>query len=321
MRKQENDARTILRIGIVAGIFCGALSIAAWSLGIEVKSPESESASRVPEDPRITVLGEMSERVPESSGAAVSRQHDGIMWTHNDQGRRARIFAVTHDGRLRSTVNVSGVRAEDWEDIARAPCPASLPAEGDCLYIADTGDNGESRESYAVLILPEPDPAQEDIEIEAPARLELRYPEGPADTEALAVTPQGDVLLVTKGLNGESVLYRVPAAIVAQAASGSGDRVHDAARVGVLPLDVSTRMRRITGAALSPDGRTLAVRSLTSVYLFDVAQPLTEPRLCDIGPRQPQGEGIDFLSTGDIILTSERVGGEAPILRVHCERP
>jgi hypothetical protein len=149
----------------------------------------------------------------------------------------------------------------------------------------------------------------------------VRYPEGPADTEAMAVTTQGDILLVTKGMNGAATLYRVPAASVARATTqGSQHEVYDAVRVGPLPLDVSTRVKRITGAAMSLDGRTLAVRSMTSIYLFDVERPLSLPRLCEVGLRQPQGEALDFLDDANLILTSERVSGTAPILRVRCEQ-
>lgn len=320
-RKQEADAQTILRIGIVASLFAAGLSIAAWSLGLDVQSPEDDAPSNIPDDPRISVLGEMADRVSESSGIAVSRRYDGVVWTHNDQGNRARIFAISVNGELRSTIEVEGATATDWEDIAIARCPATLDTSDDCLYIADTGDNAAGRRSYTIWILTEPDPMQAEASTGVAARLEIRYADGPADTEALAVNRQGDVLLVTKGNTGESGLYRIPAATLAQAVTaGEQQEPHEVVRVGTMPLDVSTRQRRITGAAVSPDGGTLAVRSLTSIYLFDLAQPLDVPRLCDVGPRQPQGEGIDFLDGTTLILTSERVGGRAPILRVRCDR-
>jgi hypothetical protein len=97
-RKQEADAQTILRIGIVASLFAAGLALAAWSLGLDVQSPEDDTPSNMPDDPRISVLGEMADRVSESSGAAVSRRYHGHVWTHNDQGNGARIFAVTPRG-------------------------------------------------------------------------------------------------------------------------------------------------------------------------------------------------------------------------------
>jgi hypothetical protein len=319
-RKQEADAQTILRIGIVAALFAGGLSLAAWSLGLEVQSPEDDTPSNLPDDPRISVLGEMAGRVSESSGVAVSRRYEGVVWTHNDQGSSARLYAVSHDGELRSTVVAEGASATDWEDIALATCPATIDVGGDCLYIADTGDNSGSRRSYDIYVLPEPDPSEGETSARIAARLQIRYSDGPADTEALAVNRHGDLLLVTKGNSGESALYRIPAATVAQAVRAGSTETYEVLRVGTLPLDVSTRQRRITGAAVSPDGRILAVRSLTSIYLFDLDQPLAVPRLCDVGPRQPQGEGIDFLDDTTLILSSERVGGRAPILRVRCDR-
>jgi hypothetical protein len=325
-RRQQADASTILRIGIVASVVAGALALGAWALGVDVE-PENVEAresldppSALPDDARITVLGEMSDRIRESSGIAVSRQHDGVAWTHNDQGREAQIFAIMYDGRLRSSLSVEGVELTDWEDISLAPCPVAVRADTQCLYIADTGDNAEKRPALSIEILPEPDPSQPHRSVRVAARLAVRYPEGPADTEAMAVTTQGDILLITKGMNGTATLYRVTAATVARAtAQGAQHEVYDAVRVGPLPLDVSTRVKRITGAAMSSDGRTLAVRSMTSIYLFDAGRPLSLPRLCEVGLRQPQGEALDFLDGTNLILTSERVGGTAPILRVRCE--
>src|SRR2546427_279731 len=79
-------------------------------------------------------------RLFEASGIAVSRAHPGVLWTHNDSGDSATVYAITLAGNLLATYRVPGATAVDWEDIALGPCPEHA---GRCLFIADTGDNGE----------------------------------------------------------------------------------------------------------------------------------------------------------------------------------
>src|SRR5688572_24824275 len=54
-------------------------------------------------------------RITESSGLVASRQHRYVMWTHNDSGDAARVFAVGGKGRTRAIVSLSGVRPRDIE--------------------------------------------------------------------------------------------------------------------------------------------------------------------------------------------------------------
>ena len=46
-------------------------------------------------------------------------------------------------------VRVAGARVQDWEDVAAGPCPG-----GNCLYVADIGDNRRVRDSVEVLRVP-----------------------------------------------------------------------------------------------------------------------------------------------------------------------
>src|SRR6185503_18125740 len=106
---------------------------------------------------------------------------------------------------------VPGATAFDWEDIALAACPGR---PGDCLFIADTGDNSERRKAPKLFVIPEPSPssrARRDTLSTEPAHgVLLRYPDGPHDVEALAVSPKGDAFLVTKGRTGTVQILRVP---------------------------------------------------------------------------------------------------------------
>lgn len=83
------------------------------------------------------------------------------------------------------------------------------------------------------------------------------------------------------------------------------------------------RKVRLTGAAVSPDERWIALRSNTSllVYTLDAFTKGGAPIRVDLrGLKEPQGEGIAFGRSGELILVSEGGGGDASgmLTRIHC---
>ena len=247
----------------------------------------------------------------ESSGVAVSRRQPGILWTHNDSGDNARIFATNLRGADLGEFAVRGAEAVDWEDIAVGPCPHIDEGES-CLYIADTGDNEERRRRAAIYIVPEPNvPAgggRSDERTDRARRLRIRYPDKPRDVEALAVTPAGDVILVSKGRGGPVIVYSIPA--------DETDR--DSVTVAILdtlPIDAGRNLgSMVTGAAVSTGGGRFVVRTYTQLHFFS-RQPDGKWELdgppCWLGTRQAQGEAVDFLDEESVVLTSEATPGRA----------
>ena len=83
--------------------------------------------------------------IPEASGLAVSRRNPGILWSHNDSGNATVLFALDAAGALR------GRRARpDWPRAIGRTSAAHCPV-GDCLYIADIGDNGFGAQTHPDL--------------------------------------------------------------------------------------------------------------------------------------------------------------------------
>jgi hypothetical protein len=89
----------------------------------------------------------------------------------------------------------------------------------------------------------------------------------------------------------------------------------------------SAPLRTITDAALSADGRHLAVRTYSQVYLFS-ADSLTGrvdhavgPTVCNVvALGEAQGEGVTWVDTrGRLLLTSE--GLTEPIRLANCPLP
>jgi hypothetical protein len=255
----------------------------------------------------------------ESSGVAVSRFQPGVLWTHNDSGDRALIYATNLEGADLGRFRVRGADSEDWEDIALGPCPGD-DDDSACLYIADTGDNEGKRSQGVLYVVAEPnvssETAGEETRTKRAHQLRIRYPDGPKNVEALAVTPGGDVLLITKGSRGPVLLYTIPA-------RKTHERSVKLNAADTLPIFPARRFGNlVTAAAVSPSGQLLVVRTYTHLYFFEPdgdAGWRSRGDPCGIGLRQPQGEAVGFLDDIEVVLTSESaLGRKAGLARAVC---
>jgi hypothetical protein len=233
--------------------------------------------------------------IDESSGVAVSRAHAGLIWTHNDSGGGAELFAVDAQGRIQGRVEVRGSTNVDWEDIALAPC-----GSGDCLFIGDIGDNLARRDEVAIYRVAEPVPGATRT---APAeRFPIRYPGGPRDAEALFVL-NGDPYVVTKGADRPIGLFRYPAPLVA-------DRLTELEHVRDLSGGPALIFDQVTGADASADGRLVAIRSYFELMIYRSEDLLfsADPKPIRVplsGLMEPQGEGVALGEGGQVVLSSE----------------
>jgi hypothetical protein len=311
----------------------GALALVALVLGgivvarvvLEARATARYTASRAARAPTsVDTLGTLPEVLRESSGLAVSRRFPGVFWTHNDSGDKPRFFAVDGTGGLLGTWDVSGAEAVDWEDLDLGPCPgeaSAASASGSCLYLADTGDNGRDRDTLTVYVVAEPDPADSARTVTPLGRLRFSYPDERHDVEALAVHPDGDVVLVTKGRTPRILLYRLPAAEVAAAVRA--DTPIRLAPGSTLPIVPDRGLGRlVTGASFDPSGATLAVRTYTEIFFFPwplPAEPGADPASCFVGRMEPQGEAVAWQDEAALILSSETDGRDrGRLLRVRC---
>lgn len=228
------------------------------------------------DDPRLT----------ESSGLARSQAHPDVVYTHNDRGDLARIFAMDDTG-TRAVLRVD-VAALDWEDIATTP-------DGR-IWVADTGDNDGVRSTVQVVVVDEPDVL---VSADVPSvSYALRYPDGPHDAEALLVDPRDDRLyLVTKGEAGGR-WYRAPARL-------DPDGANELEPLGPAPANV-------TGGDVSPDGASFVLRTQGRAWFGPLAgEPTSEIAL----PDQPQGESVTFTPDATAVLVGSE-GEASRVLRV-----
>lgn len=255
----------------------------------------------------VATRGRVSdEGLDELSGLVTSRRERQLFWANEDSGADPSLHALREDGTTVGRWTLPGAENTDWEDIATGPGP-----QGPVLYAADIGDNLERRDSVSVYRVPEPS-SPEGGGATAPAeRLELVYPDGPHDAEALIVDPvRGTLLIFTKGLPGAVYSLSSPLPF------GGKARLR---LVGSAPLSLAT------GADVSADGTTVALRG----YLgFVVWQRRGKEPLTQTVKRQPcsstkaltdgQGEAI-ALSAGGSTAWTVAEGKHRPVLRYRAK--
>ncbi|HUH11670.1 MAG TPA: hypothetical protein VMK65_01115, partial [Longimicrobiales bacterium] len=248
----------------------------------------------------------------ESSGAAFSRRDPSVLWSHNDSGGDPVLVAMDSTGAVLGRVRVRGAENRDWEDIASAPCG---PEGGDCLWIADTGDNHGARARVTLYRIPEPEPGA-GVSASAEA-FHAVYPGGPRDAETLAVTPEGQPYLVTKGRYSGIAVFRYPLPL-RPGATAELEPVH-AFTAGPVELP-----EQVTGGAWTHDGRYLVLRTYTRVGAWRAQADGTLadalPGGVSLEPLQEfQGEAMALRHDGVLAFTSEAGDGvPGPIGMMRC---
>lgn len=243
--------------------------VAACCRGSAAGAPPKPKAAPAATRPAFEV-GRFATGSPirESSGVVASRRHPGVYWTHGDSGTPPALYAVTRAGELLAEFPVAA-RNEDWEDVAAD--------EDGQLYIGEIGNNGGKKKELAVYRVDEPDPkaagegrARERLRVTATWR--LRFPGQPFDCESLFIRG-GYGYVISKVFPGlQAGLYRF-------ALTG------DPAGPVVLEYVTAVPARSpVTAADLSPDGRRLAVLTVTGVYLFDVEGDWGEDKAVTLKP-------------------------------------
>jgi len=270
--------------------------------------------------------------VSESSGLAESNQIPGLFWTHNDSGDSARLFSFSSDGKATGGCELVGVRAIDFEDAASF-IQDGIPR----LVVADVGDNRSERRFVSLYFFDEPDPKQK-TKITDWTRIDVRYPDGPRDCEAIMVdSDSATVTLVTKSFLPNAGIYltdlppRRPNASQnrettdaprpSTETSGSANarpspEPRTLKHVGTIPLPLVTAMDR------DPTSGDILLINYFQMFRFPKPQPdqhwwTQTPKATDL-PRLKQIEAVVVDRQGTVWVTSE--GSPAPWAKVHENR-
>jgi hypothetical protein len=286
--------------GVVAACTLATPPVAAVETAAAPKCRPERTLARIPQ-------------LPEASGIAASRRVPGRLWAINDSGEPL-IYMLEASGKVTGKVRLTKATVNDWEAIAVGPC-----ASGSCLYIADIGDNDGDRRGVSIYRVTEPEesPAAE----VAAEVLHVSYPDGPQDAEALVVTPDGRLSIITKGDTGTIAIYRLPPAV-------KSDAPVVLERVGTIRDGPVSADDRITDAAASGDGQWTALRTKRKLSLFRTAELMSANwrpvAVVDLAPlREPQGEGVAFAPDNTLYVAGEGGGESEPgtLGRVTCTWP
>lgn len=199
----------------------------------------------------------------EVSGLAVSQQNPGVLWLLEDSGGEAEVYAVDLRGHHLATLRVENSHNQDWEDLALGRC-----GQLTCLFIGDIGDNLNSRKHVTVWMVPEPILQGETALVARGEAIQFRYPEGSQDAEALAVQPDGSIIIITKTLSGVARVYSV--------LQQGGPGVRRASLLGVLGSDGLTHglHTAVTAADVDAAGSALLVRAYGGMWEYALEHPL-----------------------------------------------
>lgn len=110
------------------------LSIVATVYGCSTQPP----VENVVQNADIKIISPWPGKVRESSALA---SHAGMLWTLNDSGDKAQVYAIDTEHRVSKTVQIQGAQNIDWEEMAQ---------DDEHLYIFDCGNNRGKRDHLQI---------------------------------------------------------------------------------------------------------------------------------------------------------------------------
>lgn len=290
--------------------WCGRLGASAMVLGALAAGPGCADDVVCPacDPPERRGMVENAE-LDELSGLAASLRHADVLYAHNDSGDSSRIFALSSAGAHLATYELEDARNDDWEDVARSPCAA-----GDCLWVADIGDNDLARTEYAIYIMNEPTAIEPGDHVVPSERVAFTYPDGPHDAEVLLVHPRtGAVTIVTKQEEGPAAIYELPPLVP--------DAMLEATLVG--EFDPPEGRSKWSGGAVHPDATGILLRTNSRLFHWPMTPEQTVAEaLAGVGCPLPlaaevQGEAVAWLAGGEGFVTIGE-GPTPPINVAEC---
>jgi hypothetical protein len=258
-----------------------------------------------------TLCAVEDDRLVEISGLLTDGDGYIVVNDGADKESGRKIFYLGKRCKVNRTVSFPS-RPRDTEDMARG-------ADG-TVWVGDIGDNDRERETIGLWRLA---PGAT-----SPTLFRVSYPDGAHDAEALLVAGDGTPIVVTKD--------PLTAGVYVPERALDGSAAVPLRRAGSFRIPVTTTDNPygfkgrfvVTGAASSPDGSRIALRTYADAFEFDVEPGGTadavvraieegSPRRIAL-PDEPQGESIAYSADGTALVSiSEMTGGadEVDMLR------
>ncbi|GAA0722454.1 hypothetical protein GCM10010199_30000 [Dactylosporangium roseum] len=296
-----------------------AAAVLSLSAGLSSPAAAAPSPSSHP-SPAASGAGQAvctpdGRQVSEISGLVATATGFYAIQDSQSGGNKAKIFQLDSACKVVGTISYPST-ALDPEDLA-------IDKTG-TLWIADIGDNDEAsggskdpRRTIAVWSLP--------AGSKEPTIHRLAYPDGKKhDAEAMLLAADGSPIIITKTPASEVWVPEGPLQPKAQegvklkkVGSFTAQDTKTPNPLGLLGWKL------VTGAAASPDGSKVVIRTYSDAYEFDVpggdvvkAITTGKPRITPL-PNEPQGESITYSADGKTYITASDVDSakKVPLLR------
>ncbi|MEU8261153.1 hypothetical protein AB0C02_11115 [Micromonospora sp. NPDC048999] len=281
-------------VTIVLGLIGAVVAPAGAALAAPAAAPVLVAAPKkkcTVEDER---LRELSGLVATASGYVVINDGSG-------PDNHKKVFYLNAKCAVTKEVGYPGAGSYDPEDLALSP-------DGKTLWIADIGDkstNKTRRERVAVWTMPLDGSKQ-------PVLHRLSYPERKSrDAQALLVGDDNLPLIITKDASGTAEIFKPEA----QLESGDTEPV-PMKKVGEVTIPKTSTENKlgatgratVTGAARSPDGTKVVLRTYADAFEYDVTGGDIVAALTGGKPRitpltDPFGEAISYTPDGKLFVT------------------
>ena len=321
IRLSHKTQRTMscLNSRLIVLVFIAGFSITAWG---------QETGSSSEHHSGVHFMGNLADKtLTETSGMALSRRNENLLWVINDGGNPPIIHAVGLDGSDRGQVHLLNAKNRDWEDLA-----AFQFEDESYLLIGDCGDNNRIQKSSFLYAVVEPQMGKtgfpDGFSVPWKWRIEFSYIDGPRDCEGLAVDTNNQQILILTKRTVPPVIYTLPLAPPNTKTILSAQPV---ATLNGIPVPSSEELRedplygrfrsQPTAMDISPDGKTIAILTYRQPYLFNRyrneswAKVFDRPFKALSMPRMRQAEAICFSSDGtSLFVTSEK--RPAPLYRL-----
>ncbi len=315
LRVQQIDSALPAWVGVCA-LFLGGCVV-----GVSGRGDQGDVPSFGDRETRGVVA---HDAIDEASGLVASRKNPGVLWTHNDSGDGARLYAMNIMGEHLGTYTLEGITARDWEDLTLGPGPETGT---DYLYVGDIGDNTAVIEKKYIQRIPEPtvSPTQSPVEVtlSGTETITFTYPDEYRDAETLMVDPNTrDIYVISKGASTVQV-YRAPFPQSVEAPMVLDKRAPiSLGRIVGFPKN----LQGAVGGDIQPSGAAALVKTYKQVYYWgrsDQGDPFFEGDPAVLPYKsEPQGEAIAWAADGGGYFTlSEERENEAAKLYFYPRKP
>jgi hypothetical protein len=266
-------------------VMCQKLIIAVTGFLFLQCSKKETAAPVLPFESKPVSTAVAPGQMDEVSGITASFTVPGSLWAQQDGGNPAEIMLINEQAVIQKRILLKAAFNRDWEEIASGGGPM---ADSNYLYIAETGDNNAVYNNYTIYRFIEPRLSTDTIF--QYDKINFQYPDGAHDAEAIFVSRQKDIYIITKR-DAVSKIYKLPY-------PQNTGTVTTATPAGQL------KFSGVTGAAFSKTKNELLVKTYSAIYYWKLGDNEVPEAAMQRTPLQlgyepePQGEAICFQYNG-----------------------